>query len=165
MWGDYPDNDIIQVGDTYYMSSTSMHLFPGCPIMSSKDLVNWQYESYALSEEEALRLAVNDDGLTLKNGRNVYDKGPWATSLRYSEKLKKFYLLVNQQDGVDSEYAILCVADKASGPWKAYRLDNPEGAIKGLYDPGLLFDRDPVTGEENGDIWVVHGQEVFMYLN
>lgn len=158
MWGDYPDNDIIRVGDTYYMSSTSMHLFPGCPIMSSKDLVNWQYESYALSEEEALRLAVNDDGLTLKNGRNVYDKGPWATSLRYSEKLKKFYLLVNQQDGVDSEYAILCVADKASGPWKAYRLDNPEGAIKGLYDPGLLFDRDPVTGEENGDIWVVHGQ-------
>lgn len=158
MWGDYPDNDIIRVGDTYYMSSTSMHLFPACPIMSSKDLVNWKYESYALSEEEALRLANNDDGLTLKNGRNVYDKGPWATSLRYSEKLKKFYLLVNMQDGVDSEYAILCVADKAAGPWKAYRLDNPDGAIKGLYDPGLLFDKDPVTGEENGDIWVIHGQ-------
>lgn len=158
MWGDYPDNDIIRVGDTYYMSSTSMHLFPACPIMSSKDLVNWKYESYALSEEDALALAKNDDGLTLKDGWNVYDKGPWATSLRYSEKLKKFYLLVNMQDGVDSEYAILCVADQASGPWKAYRLDNPEGAIKGLYDPGLLFDKDPVTGEENGDIWVVHGQ-------
>lgn len=158
MWGDYPDNDIIRVGDTYYMSSTSMHLFPACPVMSSKDLVNWKYESYALSEEEALRLADNDDGLTLKNGRNVYDKGPWATSLRYSEKLEKFYLLVNMQDGVDSEYAILCVADQASGPWKAYRLDNPEGVIKGLYDPGLLFDKDPETGEENGDIWVIHGQ-------
>ena len=25
MWGDYPDNDIIRVGDTYYMSSTSMN--------------------------------------------------------------------------------------------------------------------------------------------
>ena len=158
MWGDYPDNDIIRVGDTYYMSSTSMHLFPACPIMSSKDLVNWKYESYALSEEEALRLADNDDGLTLKNGRSVYDMGPWATSLRYSEKLQKFYLLVNMQDGVDAEYAILCVADQASGPWKAYRLDNPQGAIKGLYDPGLLFDKDPVTGEENGDIWVIHGQ-------
>ena len=158
MWGDYPDNDIIRVGDTYYMSSTSMHLFPACPVMSSKDLVNWKYESYALSEEDALRLAKNDDGLTLKNGRHVYDMGPWATSLRYSEKLKKFYLLVNMQDGVDSEYAVLCVADKASGPWKAYRLDNPEGAIKGLYDPGLLFDKDPVTGEENGDVWVIHGQ-------
>lgn len=158
MWGDYPDNDIIRVGDTYYMSSTSMHLFPGCPIMSSKDLVNWKYESYTLSEEAALKLANNDDGLTLKNGSNVYDKGPWATSLRYSEKLKKFYLLVNMQDGVDSEYAILCVADKASGPWNTYRLDNPEGAIKGLYDPGLLFDKDSVTGKENGDIWVIHGQ-------
>lgn len=158
MFGDYPDNDVIRVGDTYYMSSTSMHLFPACPVMSSKDLVNWKYESYALSEEEALRLANNDDGLTLQNGRSVYDMGPWATSLRYSEKLKKFYLLVNMQDGVDAEYAILCVADKASGPWKAYRLDNPTGVIKGLYDPGLLFDKDPVTGEENGDIWVVHGQ-------
>ena len=84
MFGDYPDNDIIRVGDTYYMSSTSMHLFPACPVMSSKDLVNWTYESYALSEEDALRLANNDDGLTLQNGRNVYDKGPWATSLRYS---------------------------------------------------------------------------------
>lgn len=158
MWGDYPDNDVIRVGDTYYMSSTSMHLFPACPIMSSKDLVNWKYESYALSEENALALAKNDDGLTLKNGRNVYDKGPWATSLRYSEKLKKFYLLVNMQDGVDSEYAILCVADQAAGPWKTYRLDNPDGAIKGLYDPGLFFDKDPVTGEENGDIYVIHGQ-------
>ena len=28
MFGDYPDNDVIRVGDTYYMSSTSMHLFP-----------------------------------------------------------------------------------------------------------------------------------------
>ena len=158
MFGDYPDNDIIRVGDTYYMSSTSMHLFPACPVMSSKDLVNWTYESYALSEEDALRLANNDDGLTLQNGRNVYDKGPWATSLRYSERLEKFYLLVNMQDGVDSEYAILCVADDAAGPWTAYRLDNPTGQIKGLYDPGLLFDKDPVTGEENGDIWVVHGQ-------
>jgi len=158
MFGDYPDNDIIRVGDTYYMSSTSMHLFPACPVMSSKDLVNWKYESYALSEEDALRLASNDDGLTLKNGRSVYDMGPWATSLRYSERLKKFYLLVNMQDGVDAEYAVLCVADDAAGPWKAYRLDNPQGQIKGLYDPGLLFDKDPETGEENGDIWVIHGQ-------
>ena len=71
MWGDYPDNDIIRVGDTYYMSSTSMHLFPACPIMSSKDLVNWKYESYALSEHDALRLADNDDALTLKNVRSV----------------------------------------------------------------------------------------------
>lgn len=119
MFGDYPDNDIIRVGDTYYMSSTSMHLFPACPIMSSKDLVNWKYESYAFSEEDALRLANYDQGLTLKQGYNVYDKGPWAISLRYSEKLKKFYLLVNMQDGVEAEYAVLCVADQASGPWKA----------------------------------------------
>lgn len=159
MWGDYPDSDVIRVGDTYYMSSTSMHLFPACPVMSSKDLVNWKYESYAFPDEDALALTLGKtDGLTLKNGKSVYDMGPWATSIRYSEKLEKFYLLVNQQDGVNAEYAVLCVADAAAGPWKAYRLDNPEGAIKGLYDPGLFFDRDPATGEENGRVYVVHGQ-------
>ena len=28
---------MIRVGDTYYMSSTTMHLSPGVPIMKSKD--------------------------------------------------------------------------------------------------------------------------------
>ena len=38
---------MIRVGDTYYMSSTTMHLSPGLPIMKSKDLVNWELVSYA----------------------------------------------------------------------------------------------------------------------
>ena len=42
IWADVPDLAIIRVGDTYYMSSTTMHLSPGLPIMKSKDLVNWQ---------------------------------------------------------------------------------------------------------------------------
>ncbi len=47
LWADVPDMAIIRVGDTYYMSSTTMHLCPGLPIMKSKDLVNWQIASYA----------------------------------------------------------------------------------------------------------------------
>ena len=39
---DVPDMAMIRVGDTYYMSSTTMHMSPGLPIMKSKDLVNWQ---------------------------------------------------------------------------------------------------------------------------
>jgi beta-xylosidase len=34
---DVPDLSMIRVGDTYYMSSTTMHMSPGLPIMSSKD--------------------------------------------------------------------------------------------------------------------------------
>ena len=44
---DVPDISIIRVGNTYYMSSTTMHMSPGLPIMSSKDLVNWKLVSYA----------------------------------------------------------------------------------------------------------------------
>ena len=42
MWGDWPDPDVIRVGDDFYFVSTSMHYVPGCPIAKSKDLVNWE---------------------------------------------------------------------------------------------------------------------------
>ena len=132
MWGDYPDNDVIRVGDTYYMSSTSMHLFPGSPIMSSKDLVNWKYESYAVERMEG-------DMYDLKNGQNAYDEGPWATSLRYHNG--KFYLMYN----INRDAAYVSIADSAKGPWTIYKLEDE------LYDPGLLFD-------DNGKVYVVHGQ-------
>jgi len=37
IWADVPDISVIRVGDTYYMSSTTMHMSPGVPIMKSKD--------------------------------------------------------------------------------------------------------------------------------
>src|SRR6476660_1582002 len=47
IWADVPDIAIIRVGNTYYMSSTTMHMSPGLPIMTSTDLVNWRTASYA----------------------------------------------------------------------------------------------------------------------
>src|ERR1044072_5180596 len=47
LWADVPDIAIIRVGDTYYMSSTTMHMSPGLPIMKSNDLTNWQLVNYA----------------------------------------------------------------------------------------------------------------------
>ncbi|MEC0091206.1 discoidin domain-containing protein [Paenibacillus macquariensis] len=132
LWGDYPDNDVIRVGDSFYMSSTSMHLFPGSPIMSSKDLVNWKYESYAVARMEG-------DMYDLKNGLNAYDEGPWATSLRYHNG--KFYLLYN----INGDAAYVSIANSAKGPWTIYKLEDE------LYDPGLFFD-------DNGKVYVVHGQ-------
>ena len=79
IWADVPDVAAIRVGDTYYMSSTTMHMSPGLPIMKSKDLVNWELIGYAydtLTDNEALRL---------ENGRNAYGAGSWASSLRYHD--------------------------------------------------------------------------------
>ena len=50
IFADVPDLDIIRVGDTYYMVSTTMHFAPGCGIMKSKDLVNWEIVNYAYDE-------------------------------------------------------------------------------------------------------------------
>ena len=46
---DYPDPDIIRVGDVYYMVSTTMHFMPGCPVLKSYDLVNWDGPEYLRS--------------------------------------------------------------------------------------------------------------------
>jgi beta-xylosidase len=43
IFADFPDPDVIRVGDTYYMISTTMVNFPGATIVKSKDLVNWEY--------------------------------------------------------------------------------------------------------------------------
>ncbi|HAV89791.1 MAG TPA: hypothetical protein DCW44_00715, partial [Eubacterium sp.] len=43
---DFPDPDVIRIEDTYYMVSTTMHFFPGCEILRSYDLINWEHFTY-----------------------------------------------------------------------------------------------------------------------
>ena len=50
LWADVPDPDVIRVGDTFYMVSTTMHLMPGGPIMASKDLKNWETVGYIFDQ-------------------------------------------------------------------------------------------------------------------
>src|SRR6476619_7968421 len=77
IFADVPDMSMMRVGDTYYMSSTTMHMSPGVPIMKSKDLVNWQLVSYAYDT------LANMDEMNLTNGKNTYGLGSWASSIRY----------------------------------------------------------------------------------
>src|ERR1017187_3832535 len=70
---DVPDMAMIRVGDTYYMSSTTMHMSPGVPIMKSKDLVNWKIVNYAYNTLDDV------DALNLANGKSSYGKGSWAS--------------------------------------------------------------------------------------
>lgn len=76
MWGDWPDPDVIRVGDDFYMVSTSMHYVPGCPIVTSKDLVNWKMLSYAVDR-------YDEDARYDMNGGTLYLNGAWASSIRY----------------------------------------------------------------------------------
>src|SRR5690606_6433954 len=63
---DVPDASVIRVGDTYYMSSTTMHMSPGVPIMKSKDLVNWELINYAYD------ILDDVDELNMANGKSTY---------------------------------------------------------------------------------------------
>src|SRR5512136_2910707 len=77
IFADVPDLSMIRVGNTYYMSSTTMHMSPGVPVMKSKDLINWQIVSYAYD------ILGDIDDLNLVNGKNSYGKGSWASCIRY----------------------------------------------------------------------------------
>jgi len=81
---DFPDPDVIRVGDTYYIVSTTMFVFPGVTILKSHDLVNWEYCSNAVPRFDFSKCYDLD-------GCNRYGHGQWATSLKYHNG--KFYLL------------------------------------------------------------------------
>ena len=90
---DFSDPDVIRVGDTYYMVSTTMSLFPGATILKSKDMVNWEYCA------QPLKQLLNNDNYNLKNNKNAYASGMWACSMKYHNG--KFHLLINEKRPVD----------------------------------------------------------------
>jgi beta-xylosidase len=126
VWADVPDLAMIRVGDTYYMSSTTMHLSPGLPIMKSSDLVNWQMVGYAYDT-----LATND-ALTLQNGKNAYGAGSWASSMRHHDGT--FY--VTTFSSTSGKTHVYRTRDIEKGPW-AQNSFRPA-----LHDHSLFFDDD-----------------------
>lgn len=138
MWGDWPDPDVIRVGDKFYFVSTSMHYVPGCPIAVSEDLVNWEMAGYAVER-------YDEDPRYDMQGGNLYLNGSWATTIRHHNG--KFYVGFCTPHGWGREKGnfSICIADDIKGPWE--RTIFPEY----LYDPGLFFDDD-------GKVYVVHGQ-------
>lgn len=138
MWGDWPDPDIIRVGDDFYLVSTSMHYVPGCPIATSKDLVNWKMAGYAVDRYD------EDPRYDMQNGQ-LYLNGSWASTIRHHNG--KFYVgfCTPYGWGTETGHFSICIAERPEGPWE--RTIFPEY----LYDPGLFFDDD-------GKVYVVHGQ-------
>ncbi len=126
IWADVPDMAVIRVGKTYYMSSTTMHMSPGLPIMKSTDLVNWRMASYAyqtLADNEALRQ---------ENGKNAYGAGSWASSLRYHDGV--FY--ASTFSSTSGRTHIYSTRDPERGPWKETSFE------PALHDHSLFFDGD-----------------------
>jgi beta-xylosidase len=126
LWADVPDVDVIRVGNNYYMSSTTMHMNPGVPIMKSTDLVNWTIVNYVYPT------LGSGDKENLANGQNEYGKGSWASSLRYKNGI---YYLAFMSYTSNNTY-IFQTTDIENGTWTKYAL----GAA--YHDCSLLFNDD-----------------------
>lgn len=126
IWADVPDMSVIRMGDTYYMTSTTMHMNPGVPVMKSKDLVNWELVSYAYDTLEDM------DALNLDNGKNDYGRGSWASCLRYHRDT--WY--VSTFSHTTGKTYVFSTKDIERGPWKAVSFTPV------LHDNTLFFDDD-----------------------
>jgi beta-xylosidase len=134
IFADVPDMSMIRVGDTYYMSSTTMHMSPGLPIMKSNDLVNWKLVSYAYDT-----LVVND-AMNLNNGKSTYGRGSWASCIRYHKGI--YYVSTFAQ--TSGKTHIYTTKDIEKGPWKEVSF------APSYHDHSLFFDDD-------GRVYLIYG--------
>ncbi|QNF34822.1 glycosyl hydrolase 43 family protein [Adhaeribacter swui] len=134
IFADVPDISIIRVGKAYYMSSTTMHLSPGVPIMKSTDLVNWKLVNYAYDT-----LASKDE-LNLENGKSTYGRGSWASSLRYHNGT--YYVSTFAQ--TTGKTHVYSTKNIEKGSWKAVSFS------PSYHDNSLFFDDD-------GRVYMIYG--------
>ncbi|NDV57118.1 glycoside hydrolase [Bacteroides sp. 519] len=128
VWADIPDISMIRVGETYYMSSTTMHMNPGVPIMKSKNLIDWEIVSYAYN-------TLGDmDEFELQNEKNAYGGGTWASSMRYHDGL--FYVSTFSNNS-NLNY-LFYTDDPENTPWKM-KSYKPK-----IHDHSLFFDDDKI---------------------
>ncbi len=134
IYADVPDASIIRVDDTYYMSSTTMHVNPGIPVMKSKDLINWEIVSYAYDT------LADIDATNLENDRNEYGRGTWASCLRYHNGT--YYL--SSFSGTTNKSYMFTTKDIENEPWEMITMD------ASYHDHTIFFDDD-------GKIYMIWG--------
>ena len=129
LYTDYSDPDVIRVNDTYYMTASSFNYMPGLPILTSKDLVNWNLVNYAVKK------ITYEDYEVPAHGRGI-----WAPSIRYHDN--KFWIFV----GMPDEGIFMTNAEDPLGEWSPLICVKE---AKGFIDPCPLWDED-------GRAYVVH---------
>lgn len=120
---DYSDPDVIRVGDTYYMTASSFNSAPGLPLLTSKDMVNWELVGHVFQQQVPLATFA----------RPQHGGGVWAPSLRYHDN--KFWIYYGDPDVGIYMYQ----AEHFTGPWSDAHLVL---AGKGLIDPVPFWDED-----------------------
>ena len=132
--GFYPDPSICRVGDTYYLVNSSFTFFPGVPLSTSKDLVNWKPAGHVLDRPSQVPL----------KGQHV-SGGIFAPAISYNKKNKTFYMITTNV-GAGNFFV------KSKDPSKGWSEPIYLPKIDGI-DPSFFFD-------DNGKGYIVHNGPV-----
>ncbi|WP_330746060.1 glycoside hydrolase family 43 protein [Chryseobacterium sp. CP-77] len=129
--GCYPDPSITKKGDDYYLVNSSFSMFPGVPIFTSKDLVNWKQVGHVLDRPSQLK--VENSGVS---------HGIYAPDIKYNKHNDTFYMITTQFAGGIGNMVVK-TKDPSKG-WSEVQKLNFEGI-----DPSVFFDDD-------GKAYIVH---------
>ncbi len=129
-YDEFSDPDLVRVGDWFFMTGTTMHAVPGLPVLRSRDLVNWEFVSYALTE------FPSGAEYRLEDGKDLYGQGIWAPVLRHHDG--RFHIFAN----INERGLHVFTAEDPAGPWAHTVID------RNLHDLSVLFDDD-------GRVWAV----------
>jgi xylan 1,4-beta-xylosidase len=135
--GSHPDPSICRVGNDYYIATSTFEWWPAVRIHHSRDLVHWNYCTYAITRSSQLNLQGRPDSA-----------GVWAPCLSYSKG--NFWLIYTDVRSMHGAYKdthnFLITAPTIEGPWSEPVYLNSSG-----FDPSLFHDED-------GKTWLVNQQ-------
>jgi beta-xylosidase len=123
LYADYPDPDIIRVGEDFYFATSTFVNAPALRLLHSKDLVNWEILGHVGARLDGRPEYDMQGGV-------AYRYGIFAPSLRYNRGV--FYIVVTP---VTQNTRVYYSADPR-GPWKFNELD------RAAFDPGFFIDTD-----------------------
>ena len=121
--GFYPDPSICRKDDTYYMVTSTFGFFPGVPLFTSKDLVNWEQHGHVLDRDS--QLSLHKHGIS---------EGIFAPAIAYNETNQTFYMVTMNM----GERTVFYV--KSTDPTQGW--SEPIQLRGGGLDPSFLFDTD-----------------------
>ena len=135
----YPDNDVIRVGDAFYMMSSTCHFVPGMIILKSKDLVNWEFSNCIMPPPITF-----DRDFNLGENDAMINRATWAGSFGYNGEYYFAYWCHNKLSRPGGKLMIVYSKAKSiEGPWSEPKeITWADGTSIHSTDPGVMWDME-----------------------
>lgn len=127
--GFHPDASAVQVGNDYYIATSTFEWWPGIDIYHSRDLVHWEWVAVPVDRPEMVPSGLPGN----------YNSGSlWAPHLSYAEG--KFWLVytdVKSSTAFKDTLNYVITAPAVTGPWSSPFFVTASG-----FDPSLFHDQN-----------------------